>query len=271
MCAAIGGELLFACTGVCTSGRARSSHLFLQYGLRSPARVYKFFFGNAWICARRTTDCDLESQRHNKEILTADGNVVPEVNMITTQAAAALTAITPKILASESLTRRARSILFPRLLSPGCCTLCTRGRAISRRQLMALESVYMRALRRATGTTFSKETSVNPSSVELLSGTHLPSLQCLLRRRRLGLFARLVRTDVRSLVALLNDRPAGIWWTRARRATDHDLESVGASFCANAWTRARRATDRDLASKRREKVHALVCTRQTTDRDLASR
>ena len=40
-------------------------------------------------------------------ILTADGNVVPEVNRRTTQAAAALTAITPKILAS-----RAKSNLF---------------------------------------------------------------------------------------------------------------------------------------------------------------
>ena len=37
--------------------------LFLQY-----TRVYKFFFffGDAWICARRRTDRDLESQRHEK-------------------------------------------------------------------------------------------------------------------------------------------------------------------------------------------------------------
>ena len=34
---------------------------------------------------------------------------------------------------------------------------------------MALHSVYMRALRRATGTTFSKDKSVNLSNNELLS------------------------------------------------------------------------------------------------------
>ena len=52
---AIGGELWIACTGtgVSTGGRAHSSH-FLQYGPRSPIRVYKF-------SARRTTDHDLVS------------------------------------------------------------------------------------------------------------------------------------------------------------------------------------------------------------------
>ena len=149
-------------------------------------------------------------------ILAADGNFVPEVNIRTTQAVAALTAITPKILASRELDapRKVRFV-FAYVVSR-FLYLCTREGATSRRQLMALESVYLRAQRRATGTTFTQEKSVNPSNVELLSATHLPSLQCLLRRRRLGLFARLVRTDVRSLVALINDRPAGIWlpWTR---------------------------------------------------------
>ena len=44
---------------------------------------------------------------------------------------------------------------------------------------MAVESVYKRVSRRATGTTFSKEKSVNPSNFELLSATHLPDWVCL--------------------------------------------------------------------------------------------
>ena len=36
-------------------------------GPRSPPRVYKFFvYQEFWICARPTTDRDLESQRHEK-------------------------------------------------------------------------------------------------------------------------------------------------------------------------------------------------------------
>ena len=57
----------------------------------------------------------------------------------------------------------------------------------------------------------------------------------------------------------------------ARRATDRDLESVGASFCANIWTRARRATDRDLESSSTiKKVNAWTCAFLTTDHDPAS-
>ena len=43
------------------------------------------------------------------------------------------------------------------------------------------------------------------------------------------------------------------------------------SFCTNAWTRARRATDRDLESVSAvEKMNAWICALLTTDRDLES-
>ena len=45
----------------------------------------------------------VRQDKHAGGILTADGNVVPEVNRRTTQAAAALAAITPKILANREL------------------------------------------------------------------------------------------------------------------------------------------------------------------------
>ena len=42
-------------------------------------------------------------------------------------------------------------------------------------------------------------------------------------------------------------------------------------FCANAWTRARRATDRDLeSSSTRRKTNAWICALLTTDHDPAS-
>ena len=82
-------------------------------------------------------------------------------------------------------------------------------------------------------------------------------------------------------------------WTRARRATDRDLESaftsrkvnawicasrqptvifrVSACFGVNAWICARRATDRDLESvNAMKKVNAWICAPLTTDHDLES-
>ena len=55
-------------------------------------------------------------------------------------------------------------------------------------------------------------------------------------------------------------------WTRARRATDRDVESVSASFCVNAWICAARSTDRDPVLC----VNAWTCPRRATDRDLQS-
>ena len=92
------------------------------------------------------------------------------MNRRTTQAAAALTAITPKILASRKLEARKVNFVFAYVVSRLLYSVHTWG-SVSRRELMALESVLMRGLRRATGNTFSKEKNLNPSNVQLLSAT----------------------------------------------------------------------------------------------------
>ena len=52
----------------------------------------------------------------------------------------------------------------------------------------------------------------------------------------------------------------------ARAFPTWTMESnMSASFCTNAWTRARRATDRDLESFY---VNAWICAQSTTDRDV---
>ena len=59
----------------------------------------------------------------------------------------------------------------------------------------------------------------------------------------------------------------------ARRATDRDLEGVGATFCANTWTNAcsRQATDRHLEKVSAvRKVNGWICASLTTDHDPAS-
>ena len=64
-------ELWFACTGtgVSTGGRANISPLFCSV-VQGVQDVCFFFFSHesAWICARRTSDRDLESQRNEKVI-----------------------------------------------------------------------------------------------------------------------------------------------------------------------------------------------------------
>ena len=62
------GELWFACegTGVSTDGRAHSSLLFCSTDQGVQHVCASYFCSKALICARRTTDCDLESQRNEK-------------------------------------------------------------------------------------------------------------------------------------------------------------------------------------------------------------
>ena len=64
----MGGELWFACegTGVSTGGRAHRLLTFLQCGHVVHDVCTSFLNDDAWICARRTADCDLESQRCEK-------------------------------------------------------------------------------------------------------------------------------------------------------------------------------------------------------------
>ena len=52
-------------------------------------------------------------------------------------------------------------------------------------------------------------------------------------------------------------------WTRARRATDRDLESVSASFCVNAWLCAARSTDHDPANIIFNKIRNVCNLMQT--------
>ena len=64
---------------------------------------------------------------------------------------------------------------------------------------------------------------------------------------------------------------AGVDVPTARVFPAWTMESnMSASFCVHAWTRARRATDRDLESKRSEKANAWTRARRATDRDLES-
>ena len=62
------GELWITCTGtgVSTGGRAHSSPFFRSTDQGVPHVCASFPHENGWMCARPTTDRDLESQRHEK-------------------------------------------------------------------------------------------------------------------------------------------------------------------------------------------------------------
>jgi len=74
--------------------------------------------------------------------------------------------------------------------------------------MAALSAVLMRAIRQATGNTWGARDVVTPNH-EILKGIGQISLECLVRRRRLLLLARILQHGAPSLVALVATKVRG--------------------------------------------------------------
>ena len=147
--------------------------------------------------------------RHLGGLIVANGSLVPETARRTKASDAALKAIGVHILRSKEVPaptklQAVQSFVWSRLLY----NVHTWTR-LAGRQLRALESAFMRAIRRATGTGWGSTTRLPPSDAVLQAIRH-PSLECMVRQRRLLLLGRLLRDGPPSLRALLATQPRGL-------------------------------------------------------------
>ena len=188
----------------------------------------------------------VKSYKHLGGVVSVNGTVAKEAARRSKQGGGALKAMIPKLL-------RSKEVPAPTKLS--CIKAYSQSRLLYNAhtwtQLPAsavrtLESVYMRGLRSAMGMKWGQVGKPPPNQV-VLQAAGAPSVECILRRRRLMLFARALWYGPSALVALMLCRPRDVdlpWMRLLRndltvlRAMDHALSSLpdpAAELTLESW------------------------------------